>query len=544
MEKPVAMESHTCPQGRQGCRQSVKMKLRRQCKQRVAQIVKRFGKDRMIVATCAFGSPSEDFSVLKDMTSKLPRGSFHELGLKSNELKTMFSSLSSSLSSLRTESAGGSQPLTLRNNVEVRHADREDSSGQLIEDSSWHVCTTGVKKFLYDMKSDSLVQTSLGANGIAFRKSPFASGVERLVHRGAEIKYQEGMRGYYSRVGPWIVTKQSKYKELLLDDNFHKNFCRLHTEAQRLAIIFNNDLEDTMSRYHINFVQCTVYKLCIDRLELSVLSEPELEGEYIKYNNNNGGVRSGSTPHASPGALSLGMLVEEEEDEEEESDEDQPELTVDPAEVPQCFSHYSFVKSSYQQLVCDLQGVWNNEDGFVLTDPAIHCISTTKHANGATDKGVEGIIKFFETHKCGKLCHHLSLQSPHACSRLARAEEEKKKKEVDRQETLRKKQLEQLKQLEEEEKLRQREEELRRKQELKDMRRKQLYLQRSMQMDEAIAKQRRMQMEEAIAKQAREEQLRQKQLRLQHRMRMEAEYRRHATEQRSNQNDGGGCIVM
>ena len=79
--------------------------------------------------------------------------------------------------------------------------------------------------------------------------------------------------------------------------------------------------------------------------------------------------------------------------------------------VPQAFSHFSYEHSCGKQLVCDLQGVWNPEDGFVLTDPVVHNISSTghKHENGATDKGVDGVKRFFQTHKCGPLCSKMLL---------------------------------------------------------------------------------------------------------------------------------------
>ena len=81
--------------------------------------------------------------------------------------------------------------------------------------------------------------------------------------------------------------------------------------------------------------------------------------------------------------------------------------------MPQAFSHFSYEASSRKQLVCDLQGVWNSQDGFVLTDPVVHVSSTgAKHKNGATDQGSSGIEKFFKTHKCNPLCARLGLKKP------------------------------------------------------------------------------------------------------------------------------------
>ena len=40
-----------------------------------------------------------------------------------------------------------------------------------------------------------------------------------------------------------------------------------------------------------------------------------------------------------------------------------------PEHVPQAFSHFTYIVSEKRKLVCDLQGVYNEVDGFVLTDP-------------------------------------------------------------------------------------------------------------------------------------------------------------------------------
>ncbi len=64
------------------------------------------------------------------------------------------------------------------------------------------------------------------------------------------------------------------------------------------------------------------------------------------------------------------------------------------------------------------QGVWNEDDGYVLTDPVIHTgAGRSRHggrarraANGKTDKGEEGIRLFFSTHVCNALCRRLGLR--------------------------------------------------------------------------------------------------------------------------------------
>lgn len=58
------------------------------------------------------------------------------------------------------------------------------------------------------------------------------------------------------------------------------------------------------------------------------------------------------------------------------------------------------------------QGVWNETDGFSMTDPVIHYNGGGKARNGRTDKGPRGIQEFFATHRCNPLCKRLGLHRP------------------------------------------------------------------------------------------------------------------------------------
>eukprot|EP00961_Rhodomonas_salina_P159573 2148946-Rhodomonas_salina.1 len=49
----------------------------------------------------------------------------------------------------------------------------------------------------------------------------------------------------------------------------------------------------------------------------------------------------------------------------------QRQKKIDAADVPQCFSHFTHSVTDGKHLVCDLQGVWNRFDGYVLTDPVV-----------------------------------------------------------------------------------------------------------------------------------------------------------------------------
>jgi hypothetical protein len=77
----------------------------------------------------------------------------------------------------------------------------------------------------------------------------------------------------------------------------------------------------------------------------------------------------------------------------------------------QAFSHWTFVRSSRDMMICDLQGVLKDagrHPKFELTDA---CICTRKkQRTRRTDLGMNGIQSFFRTHQCNQVCHALDLQ--------------------------------------------------------------------------------------------------------------------------------------
>ena len=142
----------------------------------------------------------------------------------------------------------------------------------------------------------------------------------------------------------------------------------------------------------------------------SSLTALATNGAFTKWNNNAGEVRGGTNRRGqATGIAGTGFLDAFEESDEEDEEELVP---VEINDIPQTFSHFSYEHSLGKKLVCDLQGVWNADDGFVLTDPVIHYVSSSgkTHRNGATDKGKIGVQRFFETHVCNSLCKRMHLQ--------------------------------------------------------------------------------------------------------------------------------------
>lgn len=158
------------------------------------------------------------------------------------------------------------------------------------------------------------------------------------------------------------------------------------------------------------------------------------------------------------GIIEEGSEEEEEDDDYEEETEDEDDDDGDlfdskevapdegnyedlqDAYFPQAFSHFSYERSRGNFMVVDLQGVFTvKEDGskvYELTDPVIHQHERLRRRRnyrsrsyhhgqdldvdeetrerkrwnfGRTDRGVNGMRAFFETHRCTDACRLLGL---------------------------------------------------------------------------------------------------------------------------------------
>ena len=72
------------------------------------------------------------------------------------------------------------------------------------------------------------------------------------------------------------------------------------------------------------------------------------------------------------------------------------------------FSHWTYEKSGGYLLICDLQGVQEDHDKYVLTDPAMHCTDLLRF--GSTNLGPDGMKRFFRSHQCNDVCKQLKLK--------------------------------------------------------------------------------------------------------------------------------------
>jgi hypothetical protein len=201
-------------------------------------------------------------------------------------------------------------------------------------------------------------------------------------------------------VGKELVVKDSRHIQSggQLQYNFHSSFAATQSKASELAQKFNDAVQRSAVRIDnaptITFLPCLCFKFDHDGVEDWVLVEEYMKGKYHKFTSNNGHV-SGAMRHARTAV----------------GDDEEVPLT----DFLFAFSHWTYVFSEQNLLVCDLQGTYSAEGkrpSFVLTDPAI-CTKSKKSRKkakyGNTDVGPRAIRKFFQTHRCGSVCRALGL---------------------------------------------------------------------------------------------------------------------------------------
>jgi hypothetical protein len=375
-------------------------------------------KDKFCFFGMGIGANGCDFKALEEMVniskSYGGRGEFNHAGLSAASLGDGFSSLSSSMSTVRS---------ALLSTVKEDHADdnitavvplNQRMSFSKSMDDCWKV-RTGVKRYKFnlqewkrDRRNENCVwypvpMLAKGKPcGFAMDKVAFEKGSERRAYRFQEIDKNGKL------IGKLLVAKETKgrIENEKKKYEFHEQFCRIQTTAAELASRFNRAVSitpllrplntDDPTLPKISFVKCSVYGYTkIDGIPAGILVEHFLKGKFTKYNGNDG--------YVNVNEVKKSMVIEVQGGE------------VRMTDILHAFSHWSYVHSHQKLLLCDLQGVLNQEGRkpkFDLTDPAI-CSSRSKENKkrryGFTDIGLKGIRNFFRTHKCNTICRCLGL---------------------------------------------------------------------------------------------------------------------------------------
>ena len=412
-------------------------------KRRVGALASRFGR-RLTIGSIAFGNTAaaEDFSTLKGIADVAREyGSlsyFHPASLSVDSLAKTFTFLSSTLTSTKTEmtALGSSRQKKIR---EVVRETVHSLGGSELDESWFHVTHSKKKKNIVRTQWEkdgwhefpkSVTFLSPHAVGIAVKKAIFGEGAERIVREIREVNSD----GEF--VGPPMVGKDSRFTEKYanIDDRkrFHQRFCKTQKLAQKIAVAFNKRLDIAPFVDHditpkIEFLDSSVYIIQFPDVGPSVLLVEKMLNikrfEYKKWNSNNGyvvGREEGNTKDNSAviDLCDVGSIAENSVEGNDSSvvdflsDDDVEEDNshcIDLEDIPQAFSCFSYYYTKRKALVCDLQGVLDDSVSppiFRLTDPVVHYQSSSdcRHVYGRTDKGSEGMRKFFRTHNCSNLC--------------------------------------------------------------------------------------------------------------------------------------------
>eukprot|EP00117_Sycon_ciliatum_P020161 scpid34954/ scgid18041/ Alpha-protein kinase vwkA; von Willebrand factor A alpha-kinase len=191
---------------------------------------------------------------------------------------------------------------------------------------------------------------------------PFAKGSARLAFHGVERVHKKR-----------VVLKSSKFEEVMY--NRYKRYLE-DAEVQTVAAKFLSDFKKALpapykDRYRMHMIVSKVVAFDNAASEGTkyMAMEPLLPpADYEKFTNNYD-VQPSDTPFL---------------------------------ETLQALSHWSWVISKERMMLVDLQGV--PKDGIIyLTDPAIHSKNLLQFGYG-TNLGVQGMIKFFEAHRCNDIC--------------------------------------------------------------------------------------------------------------------------------------------
>ena len=137
------------------------------------------------------------------MAATLPRNTFQKLGLSVGGLKTAFSSLTSTLTTMRTECAATKTERDVRE-ISIEHGRAALAEG-LLHDDEWDFYKRTVpfgqsgaflQKQVWDSRLKRMVDRPLFENsvGLAIIPNSFAKGAERLVFHATEVSLQRRCR--------------------------------------------------------------------------------------------------------------------------------------------------------------------------------------------------------------------------------------------------------------------------------------------------------------------------------------------------------------
>lgn len=192
----------------------------------------------------------------------------------------------------------------------------------------------------------------------------FGSGTFKYVYAG---KYTVG-----ARKGQDCVAKEFK-SGCVVEDHYFDEELNICAKAQQIIDEFN-DAEIMNQPIYLNTPTIWTYEPGSSKSGQKTLIEPMILN-FEKFNSNSGWSLTDSTGWAA---------------------------------AMQSLSHFSYDNSGGRLLLCDLQGGRYN-DGYVLSDPVI---MSKAHSCGPADLGMDGIMSFFQRHRCDAFCNRSWMKPP------------------------------------------------------------------------------------------------------------------------------------
>eukprot|EP01038_Epipyxis_sp_PR26KG_P010411 gene10411-13986_t len=191
--------------------------------------------------------------------------------------------------------------------------------------------------------------------------------------------------------------------EAITEEELVDSLSEVDSEMSVASIEDDNNLIDTVAAKVSQDSDINTHIFCDDNQD-RIITDPDTISETNKKRKTlfdafwmTNKIQKHSSADKSEGQLSSQIFSHQHPKEKEILHED----------IPQAFSHFSYVRTKRQELVCDLQGEYCPDSGnYTFTDPCIHC---HQRETGRSNRGWDGINNFFISHKCSALCKILGL---------------------------------------------------------------------------------------------------------------------------------------
>ncbi|KAA8490682.1 Alpha-protein kinase vwkA [Porphyridium purpureum] len=252
--------------------------------------------------------------------------------------------------------------------------------------------TTVVVQFVpLDMFISALtVDLLIDSGAITMDTKPLGEGASRVVFggvvkRGTPLRFECGSELVLK------VMKRDLYAQgvrIDADERTLQMLCRDYSDAFNATFNLSKDGESLKVYFRLGSIAKCPIDVRVPDGGLAITAgedmfvEMKVHGEYEKFNSNSG-------------------------------------WTSESGSVPDFFSHWTWVHSKGEHIVCDLQGYRGKPGGpklhgastyFLFTDPVI--LSKTEGQFGLTDLGEEGMMDWFAAHRCNDFCMRARLSRP------------------------------------------------------------------------------------------------------------------------------------